>query len=256
MQLHTHNQLQWIAYDLLSDIPSLTHASFKRQGGVSLAPYHALNLGYHTEDDPQAVQQNLTRVRDALSISTLKFVRQCHELRESIVEEDANIKDEKSDILLTSRKEIGLMINHADCQAAIFYDPINHALAVVHSGWRGSVKNIYAHTIGLMQKRFRSSPKELLVCISPSLGPQAAEFTNYQTELPPHFWDFQIKPLYFDFWAISRMQLEKCGILPHHIEIASLCTYSNPQDYFSYRRDGKRGIKGGHGVHGTIAVLR
>ena len=45
------------------------------------------------------------------------------------------------------QKDCGLVIQHADCQAAIFFDPVRKAIANVHCGWRGSVCNIYAKTV-------------------------------------------------------------------------------------------------------------
>ena len=143
------------------------------------------------------------------------------------------------------------MIKHADCQAAIFYDPEHRAIANVHCGWRGNVQNIYRETVREMRRHFASRPENILVAISPSLGPEKAEFINFKKELPEAFLPYQVKPTYFDLWAISRMQLESEGILSHHIQIASICTYSHPEDYFSFRRDNRV-----TGNHGTVAVLR
>ena len=142
------------------------------------------------------------------------------------------------------------MVRHADCQAAIFYDPKNKAVANVHSGWRGNVKNIYRSTIQKMRRVFGSKPADLLVCISPSLGPDCAEFIHYKAEFPEDFWAFQIKPYYFNLWAIARYQLELSGILPHHIEIAEICTNTEVEDYFSYRREKVSGR------HATLAMLK
>ena len=97
--------------------------------------------------------------------------------------------------------------------------------------------NIYREAIQAMQQTFGSHPSELLVCISPSLGPEEAEFIHYQSELPEEFWSFQVRPTDFDFWSISEYQLQAEGILPHHIEVARLSTYANAKDFFSYRRD-------------------
>ncbi len=116
------------------------------------------------------------------------------------------------------------MIRHADCQATIFYDPEHNAIANVHCGWRGNVQNIYRATAFEMRKTFSSKPENILVGISPSLGPEKSEFINYRKEFPESFLPYEIKPTYFDLWAISRMQLEASGILPHHIEVASICT--------------------------------
>lgn len=147
------------------------------------------------------------------------------------------------------RLGLGLTILHADCQVALFYDPIQHAITVTHCGWRGSVQNIYQESIAAMRSLYGTKAENLLVGISPSLGPSASQFIHYQRELPESFYPFQVKPLYFDFWAISKWQLRECGVLPHHIEIAEICTYSHPEDFFSYRR-----IKTS-GRHATIASL-
>ncbi|MGK5594582.1 MAG: peptidoglycan editing factor PgeF [Parachlamydiaceae bacterium] len=141
----------------------------------------------------------------------------------------------EGDALITKQKNLALTIRHADCQAALMYDPTQHVAAAIHCGWRGSVHGIYTKTIQELQKSFGSRPQNLLVCISPSLGPQAAQFINYQAELPSSFSPYQIKPLHFDFWKISEDELLGSGILKKHIEIARQCTYASPNKYHSYR---------------------
>jgi polyphenol oxidase len=137
-----------------------------------------------------------------------------------------------------------------DCQAAILYDPIHRALANVHAGWRGNVQNIYRTAVQKMVHSFGSKPQDLLVGISPSIGPKHAEFKNYKSEFPEEFWEFQVKPTYFDLWQIARHQFESSGVLAHHIQIAEICTFDHPSDYFSYRRDKTTGR------HATVAMLK
>jgi len=139
------------------------------------------------------------------------------------------------DALSTNTKNLAIGVKHADCQAGILYDPLHHAAACVHCGWRGSVQNIFCKSIEHMRKHFHSSPSDLLFCVGPSLGPENAEFINYKSELPKKFWDYQIKPNYFDFWEITKSEALACGIDPNHIEIAKLDTYSGP--FYSYRQD-------------------
>ena len=142
-----------------------------------------------------------------------------------------------SDGLMTDQLNIGLLSSHADCQIAILYDPIHHVVANVHAGWRGQVQDIYKIAILEMQKKFSSSPKDLIVCISPSLGPKRSEFVHYETELPKHFWPFLDKYKCCNLWELSKWQLMQSGILEEHIEIAETCTYDNPMHFYSYRRD-------------------
>lgn len=62
-----------------------------------------------------------------------------------------------ADGLFTTTPLLSLHIYHADCQAAIFYDPENHVIANVHAGWRGLVGNIYAVTVRLLKKNIQHS---------------------------------------------------------------------------------------------------
>ena len=141
-----------------------------------------------------------------------------------------------ADGLITKVKGIALGIRHADCQAAIFYDPTTHVIANVHAGWRGLVENIYRETILKLQAEFHVKPENLLVCIGPSLEPEYSEFINYRTEFPEHFWRFQTRASHFNLWEVARFQLKEEGINPQNIEIAGIGTYSNPDDFYSYRR--------------------
>jgi polyphenol oxidase len=232
--------IEWLEFELLADIPNLLHGVLLRHGGVSAIPFDSLNLGGGVGDAEEAIAANYSRVREIFPFEKLFSGRQTHGIHLLEVPlEDSQI-EKSCDGLITSVPNIGLLIKQADCQAAIFYDPMRQLVANIHCGWRGSVQNIYAKTVAKMG----GCPKNLLVCISPSLGPMAAEFKNYLKELPPAFFPFQRRPTYFDFWAISRMQLEEAGVLPHHIEIAEMCTYTNPADFFSYRRDRITGRQG------------
>lgn len=246
MKYHTSNNLKWLTFDHLSHCPGLIHGVFLRQGGVSEGPFASLNFGISQGDSPELVEKNRHLALNALKINSYVNVYQYHS--DHVVEAQKG-ECAKADGLITDRLDLALLIMHADCQAAIFYDPIHHIIANAHSGWRGSVANIYRNTIEMMKKRFGSRPEDLLVGISPSLGPSAAQFIHYRIELPESFWAYQVKPDYFDFWEISRSQLIACGVLPHHIEIAGVCTYSNPQECFSYRREKRSGL------HGTLVAL-
>lgn len=253
MEHKKSGSVEWLEFDLLQGLP-LRHGVFLRNGGFSHGSYKSLNVSYDVGDDAENVRRNIEVVQELmqepkLSHAKLKWANQCHGKNIASITHSSPDETVNCDALTTSNAEIGLMIKHADCQAAIIYDPMQNAISVVHSGWRGSVQNIYAETIERMKKAYGSKPENLLVCISPSLGPLSAEFINYKHELPEKFWDFQIKPDYFDFWAISEDQLKNCGVLLNHIEIMRIDTFENREDCFSFRRDKVTGR------HATVAVL-
>lgn len=235
MQKVEKNGLSFWQFDLLLECPEIVHGSFLRHGGHSEGLFASLNVSFNVGDDTEKVQSNHDLLKQTCGLSNLLHTHQFHSDQVHVIES----KDEPipaCDALITQLPDTGLLIKHADCQACLIYDPIQKVIANVHAGWRGSVQKIYTKTITCLKERFGCDPKNLLVCISPSLGPKDAEFINYQIELPETFWQFQTKPAYFDFWAVSKEELRQAGVLVNHIEIAGISTYSHPEDYFSYRR--------------------
>lgn len=203
---------------------------------------HGVITGLNLKD-----QENLQRIKETFSLPSLYSANQTH--GQTIVAVTAATPVMEGDILTTSCRNLPLLMKHADCQIGLLYDPCNHAISTVHCGWRGSVQNVYAIAIGDMVQRYGTKPENLLVCISPSLGPESAEFIHYRTELPADLHRFQIKSNYFDFWAITRFQLTQCGVLEERIEIAGIDTYTH-DDFFSHRRRDKPA-----GRNGTFAYL-
>ncbi len=240
--------LEWLEFDLFQEFPDVKHAVFLRHGGVSEGPFSSLNAGGGTGDDENNIELNRTKIRKHLGCQTLVSGKQVHGIQ--IAHAPLEKENEECDGLITQVKGAGLFIKHADCQAVIFYDPIEKALGCVHAGWRGNIKNIYKETVAKMHHAFGSKPENLFVGISPSLGPCCSQFIHYEKEIPREFWNFQVRPLYFDLWEMARFQLLQAGVLPNHLEIAPICTYCNPADFYSYRRDKSTGR------NATVASLK
>ncbi|MCI5114212.1 MAG: peptidoglycan editing factor PgeF [Candidatus Electrothrix sp. AW1] len=236
------------------------HAMFTCQGGVSQSPYTGLNLSYGVGDDPAAVRQNRELVKQQLNVHYLASAVQVHSDCVAVVEglgEDYEYKN--VDALITQQSGVGLLIQQADCQAILLYDPKQQAVAAVHNGWQGSVKNIIAQTIRAMEENFCTSPRDVRAVISPSLGPCCAEFIHYNRELLVSFQQWQRAENHFDFWKISRWQLQEAGLHSSSIEVTGICTLCN-QNFFSYRRAIKqqkkqRGDKGVTGRNGSVIAL-
>ena len=243
-------KMEWLEFDLLEPYPHVIHGVFLRHGGTSRGAFTTLNVGEGTSDHPDSVKVNREAVRKAVGVEHLVFPHQTHGTNVHRVTAKNLGKAAQADALFTTEKNIGLAVTHADCQAAIFYDPVHEAVAIAHAGWRGSAQNIYARVVEALQRDVGTQPHNLIVCISPSLGPDHAEFKNYKQELPQDFWSFQTKPNYFDFWKISRKQLAACGIPEKNVEITEICTYCNSKDYFSHRRDKETGR------HATVVALK
>lgn len=222
--------------------PLLFHGVFNRHGGVSPIPWASRNVSFGLGDDPHNVQQNRDGIKKALGCPHLVSARQVHGARVFTVKENppGDLEVDGFDGLVTNVRGLGLMIQQADCQAVMLFDPAKRAVGIAHSGWRGSVADIISMTVSAMGRAFETKPPDLIAAVSPSLGPCCAEFVNYRDELPSSLHGYQVRPNYFDFWAISRDQLCAAGVRPENIHIAGICTCCG-NDYFSYRREQKTG---------------
>ena len=220
----------------------VAHAVFAKSGGTSGHPYHSLNVGLHVGDAEVNVFANRRISKEHLGLLRLVSARQVHGNSVLAVDgmPEADVEHAGHDALMTNIPGIGLMIQQADCQAIMLYDPEHGAVANIHSGWRGSVANIIVKTVAAMSAAYGTRPEVLYAAISPSLGPCCGEFIRYRTELPLPFHAYQVRPNHFDFWAISRDQLRDCGVRIEHVEIAGNCTVCD-ENYFSYRREGVTG---------------
>lgn len=230
----------------VSPLLRVPHAMFCRAGGTSDEPFAALNLGDHFGDVAERVRVNRERALAALGLQRLVAVKQVHADRVLTVDPShGDASPEGYDAMISTLRGTGLLIQQADCQAILLAAPDQGVVAAIHCGWRGSVQDIIGTTIRCLRERHGLSPAALTAAISPSLGPCCAEFVNYRHELPAWMHDYQVRPLYFDFWAISGQQLAASGVRPENIDIAGLCTCCSLQ-FFSYRR----AVKTANGVTG------
>lgn len=218
------------------DRSGLAHGFFSRHGGVSSGAFSSLNVSFGVGDVAEAVRVNRLQLKQALGIKTMVSARQVHgnKVLALIRQPVADFEAAGYDALVTNHR-VGLLIQQADCQAVIFHDPVRRVVGAAHAGWRGSVAGIIAATVQAMTDNFASKPADLRAAISPSLGPCCAEFVNYRRELPVWMHDFQVRPNYFDFWAITRVQLREAGLQPVNVHVIGACTRCSP-DYFSFRR--------------------
>ena len=220
------------------------YGMFARHGGVSRGVYASLNVGLHVGDVAEAVAANRQRIKEAMEVPVVLSARQVHGGEVYCLTEPLNgdLEVDGYDALVTDQPGIGLMIQQADCQAVLLFDPLRQVIAAVHCGWRGSVLRLVPQVVEVMHERYGTVAADLQAIISPSLGPCCAEFVNYKTELPADFCAFRVQDNYFDFWRITRAQLNAVGVADAGIRTAGHCTCCS-DDYFSYRRAVRRGIE-------------
>ncbi len=228
-----------LSYSIFQDDPRLVAATLDRSGGISQPPYDSLNLGLGSGDDPILVHQNREILRNHFQLQEIVVSRLEHGT--AIAEIRKGEGPPIADALWTREKGLALVVTHADCQGALFYDPCQQVIAAVHAGWRGLVAGVYPKTVAHLERVAKCKARNLRVAISPSLGPCCAEFRHFKTEIPAEFWPYQVRPSYFNLPQIARDQLLASGV--EQIEISPICTRCCPQ-YFSYRREKTTGRNG------------
>ncbi len=224
----------------------MSHGIFSRSGGVSSHCFDSLNVGLSVGDGPAAVAENRHRILSRMGTRKAVFLNQVHGKTIHVLNQISNPAKRQTPIiadgLVTDMPGISLVIQVADCQGILLFDPDKKVVANVHSGWRGSVQNIIGNCIDVMKVRFKCQPGHIRAGISPSLGPCCAEFTNYKDEIPKALWSYKLseKP-YFDFWKMSCDQMIEKGMKKENIERMNICTQCNTEQFYSYRREKKTG---------------
>lgn len=227
----------------------LVHAVFTRLGGVSLGPFYSLNVGNSVGDDLAAVAENHARVYAYLDLGAERMVtpHQVHSNRVVAVAEDsAGQKLLSTDGLVTDTLYLGLLLRFADCQPILLYDPVHHALGLVHAGWRGAAQGIASRAVEAMQAAYGTEPQDLVAGLGPAIGPccyvvgdNVAAAMGYA--LPD--WQQVMNPLsesqwHFDLSAANAQHLGSAGVL--NVEKANLCTSCHSDLFFSHRADNGR----------------
>lgn len=154
---------------------------------------------------------------------------------------------EEIDGFITKRKDIILMTQYADCLPVFLYDKKNDIIGVCHSGWKGTFQEIALKAIELMEKKYNSSKKDILIALGIGISCEKYEvgeefyenFKNkFSSDIVENSFKFfeEDKKWHFDNTEFNRLNLIKNGILSENIIVSKECTYKNNR-FYSFRRD-------------------
>jgi YfiH family protein len=244
MKRTTQNGVSYYQFKGLAACSGIEHRIFTRSGGHSQLPFASLNVSYGIGDNQKNVSANRDVISHNMGTGRLVFVRQVHGCKISVLDRNSKIREKittgqavTADAVVTELEGRNLVIQVADCQAVLLYEPVRRVIANVHCGWRGSVQNIIGRTIEVMKQHFGCHPGRIQAGIGPSLGPCCAEFINYRNEIPMEFWQYKGLNAHFDFWTLSRDQMLQAGMAEINIEPSEICTRCHTNDFFSYRAE-------------------
>jgi len=242
-------------FDNLSSEKSLVHFSTTINGGVSEGNYSTFNLGLYSGDKPEYVSENRKRLADKLqlSVNDVYTPLQTHEDKICIIDKEFLSKTEEEklsslngiDAVITNEKNIAIGVSTADCVPLLIYDPHLHVLAAIHAGWRGTVAGIAEKVIRKMTKQYNSFPSTLLAAIGPAISQKyfevgdevAASFSDTGFLLDDiSYRNNDSGKIHIDLKLANKIMMVNAGIPHENIEVSDLCTYSNPNLFFSARR--------------------
>jgi purine-nucleoside/S-methyl-5'-thioadenosine phosphorylase / adenosine deaminase len=233
MEWRERDGVRWLE----AELPGARAAFSTRVGGVSEAPYEELNVAIMSGDERESVQENRARLAAAVGRDPQSVVmgRQVHgaELRrheepqEPRVFSDVVKSPDEVDAQATSSVELTPLVMVADCLPVAMSGP--RGVAMVHCGWRGLAG-------GIVAKAAEEVGAEA-AAIGPGIGPCCYEVGE---EVLAEFSDLDgvADGRMLDLPAVARTLLERAGV--QSIESAEVCTSSNPDLFYSHRRDGER----------------
>ncbi|MGQ0749285.1 MAG: peptidoglycan editing factor PgeF [Betaproteobacteria bacterium] len=207
-----------------------------RNGGVSRGPYASLNLGLHTGDDSAAVHANRAALLSVLP-QTPRWLAQQH--GSTVVEADDIASSPAADAGIARQPGTVCAILVADCIPVLFTDRAGTMVAAAHAGWRGLAGGVIEQTV----QRTGASPAEILAYLGPGIGPRAFEvgadvrsaFVDRDPVAASAFAPLGQNKWLADLYALARSALARAGV--NAIYGGGFCTVSDPQRFYSYRRD-------------------
>jgi len=165
---------------------------------------------------------------------------------------DSSLDPKIGDAVITSRKDILVGVQAADCVPILLYDRVSGVAGAVHAGWRGTAAEILKKSIHTMMDRYHSSPTEVLVAIGPSIrwccyhvGYEVIEAMKGTTGKGEYVVNRGGK-YFLDLATANKYQALSMDVPPDNIWMSDECTFCLTEKYYSYRfAKGPTGRQGG-----------
>lgn len=224
--------------------PGVRAAFTLRTGGVSAAPYAALNLGMHVGDVPAAVAENRRRLHAALDLpADPAWLEQVHGSQVLEHGGTALTGTPAADALVTRVPGVVAAVQVADCLPVLLAARDGSVVAAAHAGWRGLAAGILAATVA----RAGVPAGQLLAWLGPAIGAAhfevggevRAAFLAHDGRAAEAFAPNARGRWQCDLRLLARQRLAQAGVTAVFGE--EWCTYAERTRFFSYRRDGQCG---------------
>ena len=276
MELHRHEskmrmkqnktgQVEYLTFPLIEQTGLVRHLFTTRLGGVSKDIYGTMNLSYTRGDDKDAVDETFRRITRVLKCELGDIV--CSDQTHTVNLRVAARKDggkgiviprDYTDIdgLLTDEPGLVLATFYADCVPLYFVDVKKRAIALAHSGWRGTVARMGRCVTDKMKEVYGTDPADIVAAVGPSICQECYEVSEDVADAFAQEFRRQGQAdeilqskgggkYQLDLWRANEIVLKEAGIPAERIQVTDICTCHNSEYLFSHRASkGRRGNLG------------
>jgi len=229
-------------------LAGVAHGFLGRRGGVSTGELAGLNVGYGSNDERSAIDENRGRAIGALLPGAqLVTVHQVHSA-DAVLAERPWPRDERprADAMVTDRPGLLLGILTADCAPVLLADEAAGVIGAAHAGWRGALAGVTDSVVVAME-RLGARRERIAAAVGPCIGQASYEVDDafrdrFLAEDRGNERYFKAGPAgkpHFDLAAYVVHRLRAAGV--GQVEALDLDTYADEGRFYSYRRSTHRG---------------
>ena len=277
------DELPYFTFEGLDKTGCVAHCFTTRKGGVSSGYLESLNFSINRGDTTENIAENYRRVAALFGKTSADIVCSAQTHTTNVRKVTAPDKGKGTlfvrdyndvDGLITNEPEIILATFYADCVPLFIVDPINKAIGLSHSGWRGTVGKMGQVTLEAMAREYGTDPANVRVAIAPSIcqscyevgeevaaafekafvcdNAKAAEYLErFQQEITEKdiadclMYQKENGKYQLNLWYANFRVFRDAGVPNKQIEVTDICTCCNPDLLFSHRAsNGNRGNLG------------
>jgi YfiH family protein len=233
----------------LAKLARIRHGFFTRAGGVSQGLYTSLNGGVGSNDAPDKVAENRARMAATLGVSPERLItpHQIHSPEVAVAEQPWTREDRpRADAVVTATPSLAIGVSTADCGPLLFADSQAGVIGAAHAGWRGALTGVIEATVAAMEK-LGANRSRITAALGPTIsqpnyqvGPEfverfmSADATNARFFLASE----RAGHALFDLNGYIAARIQHAGIV--NFEDLGLCTYGEPERFYSFRRSTHR----------------
>lgn len=260
LEQHCTDGMEYLSFPQLDSTGIVRHLISTRIGGASKGCYAETNFSYTRGDRKEDVDENYRRVSSILghgrSLNDFVCTYQTHTTNIRVADErdrgkGTAVSRDYVDVdgLVTNVPGLILTSFYADCTPVMALDPVNRAIGIVHSGWRGTAGRIAKKLLVTMKEEYGTNPKDCICCIAPSIcgdcyeiGSEVADI--FKAEFGKDAFDKGMlkekgnDKFLLNLWKCNEYILGEAGAEKKNIITTDICTHCNPDYLFSHRTQG------------------